>query len=417
MKIPQADPLAHISRPAGRRLAFRVTPAGQRALRGGHPWLFAEAVTHQGAGGEPGDLAVIFDDRRDFLAIGLYDPTSQIRVRVLQHGTPAAINVAWLGDRLQSALALRSALPDTGTTGYRMVHGENDGLAGLVIDRYDATLVVKLYSLAWVRWLPDLRGALQAICPAERVVLRLSRDLCRHPEYLYGLADGATLSGPPPVGPVLFSENGLTFEADVLRGQKTGFFLDQRDNRARAATLADGRRTLNVFAYSGAFSVYAARGGAPEVLSVDSSEPALEAVGRNFAHNSHIPTVAASHHVEMAADAFATMASLRDRGQRFGLVIVDPPSFAKRQSEADRALHSYARLTTLALGVLEAGGTLVIASCSSRVEAPAFYATVTRAAEQSGRPLHQIGQTDHPLDHPVRFPEGAYLKCLFATAP
>lgn len=417
MKIPQADPLAHIPQPAGRRLAFRVTPAAQRALRGGHPWLFDEAVTRQGAGGEPGDLAVIFDDYRGFLAIGLYDPTSPIRVRVLQHGAPATIDVAWLRDRLATALALRSGLPETGTTGFRLVHGENDGLPGLVIDRYDATLVVKLYALVWVRWLSCLLAALQEVSPSQCVVLRLSRDVSRHPEHLYGLTDGTTLAGPPPDGPVLFSENGLVFEADVVRGQKTGFFLDQRDNRARAGTLAAGRRTLDVFAYSGAFSVYAARGGAPEVLSLDSSEPALEAAGRNFAHNRHVQKVAASHHVQMAADAFAALASLRDRGQRFGLVIVDPPSFAKQQSEADRALRSYARLTALALGVLEAGGTLVVASCSSRVNAPTFFAAVNRAAEQAGRPLNEMERTGHALDHPVRFPEGAYLKCLFATAP
>jgi 23S rRNA (cytosine1962-C5)-methyltransferase len=215
---------------------------------------------------------------------------------------------------------------------------------------------------------------------------------------------------------VPFTENGLRFEADVLRGQKTGFFFDQRDNRARVGKLAAGRRTLNVFAYSGGFSLYAAQGGAPEVLSLDASVPALAAAERNFALNRDLPAVAACRHTVLAADAFEALVELRGRGERFGLVIVDPPALAKRENEVERAVLAYARLTGLALGVLAPGGTLVMASCSSRVTAERFIATVNRAAQQAGRPLHEIERTGHALDHPVRFPEGGYLKCLFATA-
>ena len=154
-----ADPLVRIPSLAERRLALRVTPAGQRALRGGHPWLFDQAITGVSSEGRPGDLAVIFDDRRRFLAVGLYDPTSPIRVRVLAHGAPETIDRAWLCAKLAAAADWRATLPEGGTTGYRLVHGENDELPGLVIDRYDATLVVKLYSLAWVPWLPELRAA------------------------------------------------------------------------------------------------------------------------------------------------------------------------------------------------------------------------------------------------------------------
>ena len=256
------DPLARIPPPAERRLALRVTPAGQRALRSGHPWLFDQAVAGVSgrlSPGRPGDLAVIFDDRRRFLAIGLYDPTSPIRVRVLAHGAPESIDRAWLYAKLTSAAAWRATLPEGGTTGYRLVHGENDELPGLVIDRYDATLVVKLYSLAWVPWLPELRAMLAEVCPSACIVLRLSRELLQRPEFLYGLESGDVLAGPVPAGPVPFDENGLHFEADVLRGQKTGFFFDQRDNRARVGKLAAGQRTLNVFAYTGGFSLYAAR--------------------------------------------------------------------------------------------------------------------------------------------------------------
>ena len=416
-----SDPLAHIPPPAEKRLALRVTPAAQRALRQGHPWVFDGAITAQSAEGQPGDLAVIFDDRRRFLAIGLYDPTSPIRVRVLQHGAPQVIDGGWLRERLAAASALRVTLPSTGTTGYRLVHGENDGLGGLVIDRYADTLVVKLYTPAWIPRLSDLRAALQEIQAGARVVLRLSRHVQQAVPTgaavpCCGLANGTVLSGTPLTLPVLFSENGLYFEADVLFGQKTGFFLDQRDNRARVGDLARGKRTLDVFACSGGFSLYAARGGAPEVLSVDASAGALAAAERHFTLNRHVPAIATARHAVQVADAFAALAALQRRGQRFELVIVDPPAFAKRASEVDRALRAYTRLTALALGVLAPGGTLVMASCSSRVSAIDFFAAVHRAAVQAGRPLVESARTGHALDHPVRFPEGAYLKCLFATA-
>jgi 23S rRNA (cytosine1962-C5)-methyltransferase len=411
-----ADPLAQIAPPSERRLALRVTPDAQRALRSGHPWLFDRAIISESGEGQPGDLAVIFDDRRRFLAIGLYDPTSPIRVRVLHCGAPEAIDRSWLRARLTEAVEWRAALPESGTTGYRLVHGENDGLPGLVIDRYDATLVVKLYSLAWIRWLAMLREVTDEVCPAACVVLRLGRDLQRQPDHLYGLSDGAVLAGPRPKEPVLFTENALHFEADVLRGQKTGFFLDQRDNRARVEKLASGRRTLNVFAYSGGFSLYAARGGAPEVLSLDASAGALASAERNFALNRHLAPVAAARHTTLTADAFAELSELHRRGRRFDLVIVDPPAFAKQESETSGAIRAYGRLTGLALGVLAPGGTLVMSSCSSRVSARAFFAAVHGAAAEAGRPLDEIDRTGHPIDHPVRFPEGAYLKCLYATA-
>jgi 23S rRNA (cytosine1962-C5)-methyltransferase len=305
------DPLANVPPPVERRLALRVTPDARHALRDGHPWLFDRAITGASGEGRPGDLAVIFDDRRRFLAIGLYDPSSPIRVRILVHGAPAVIDRGWLRGRMVEAAAVRSSLPGSGTTGYRVVHGENDGLPGLVIDRYDATLVIKLYTPAWIPWLRDLRAALDEVCPAACVVLRLSRDLLRRPEHLFGLNDGSALFGALPAAPVAFTENGLRFEADVLHGQKTGFFFDQRDNRARVERLAEARRTLNVFAYTGGFSLYAARGGAPEVASLDVSAPALAAAERNFALNRDIPAVTACRHAVLAADAFEALAGLR----------------------------------------------------------------------------------------------------------
>ncbi len=411
--------IEHLPAPADRRIALRVTPEAQRALRQGHPWLFDQAIVHQSHAGAPGDLAVVFDDRRRFLAIGLYDPTSPLRVRILQAGQPAAIDETWLRERIAAAAAQRAELPPTGTSGYRLIHGENDGLPGLVLDRYEDTLVIKLYTAAWVPWLSRVLPALAAIQPAGRVVLRLSRELMNRPEHLYGLEEGlltgADFDGPP--GLVQFSENGLRFEADVLRGQKTGFFLDQRDNRARVEGLAAGRRVLNVFAYTGGFSLYAARGGAREVLSVDLSAPALAAARRNFDLNRHLPAVAAARHITEAGDAFDALAALRERGERYDIVVVDPPAFAKRAAEVEAALRAYTRLTTLALGVTRPGGLLVSASCSSRVSAEDFFSTVKRAAEAAGRPLREVEHTGHALDHPISFPEGAYLKCLYAAVP
>lgn len=416
MTPSSVDPLSAIPPPAAKRLALRVTPAAQRALRQGHPWLFDQGITQQRDAGHPGDLAVVFDERRQFVAVGLYDPTSPLRVRVLQHTTPQPIDQSWLRERLAQAQAVRADLPAQGTTGYRLVHGENDGLPGLVIDRYAGTVVIKLYSVAWVPWLRDVRAALAGVQPADAVVLRLSRAVQRQPDALYGLVDGVTLAGETSREVVLFSENGLHFEANVRQGQKTGFFLDQRENRARVERLAAGCTTLNVFAYSGGFSLYAARGGAVEVVSLDLSAPALAAATRNFALNRHIPAVAVARHDVLLADAFVALADLRRARRRFDLVVVDPPAMAKQASEVARARLAYSRLTSLALGVLSPGGTLVLSSCSSRVDAETFFATVNQAARQAGRPLRERERSGHPIDHPIGFPEGAYLKCLFAEA-
>lgn len=408
--------LAALPNVAERRIALQVTRDAERQLRSGHPWLFGDAITKASHAGAVGDLAVVFDQKRRFVAIGLYDPTSPIRLRVLQQGTPATIDQAWLQQQIVLAAALRVPLVASGqTTGYRLIYGENDGLPGVVVDRYAATLVVKLYTAAWIPQLLDLLTALLAVQPAERIVLRLSRNLQQEPAVLYGITDGMVL-GAALDGPVCFLENGLTFEADPIHGQKTGFFLDQRENRARVEGLAGGKRVLNVFAYNGGFSLYAARGGATTVASLDLSRPALAAAERNFALNQHDPQVAATAHQLLIGDAFALLQQLATDRVRYDLVIIDPPAFAKRQSEVERALHAYAQLTRLGLHVLQPGGTLVLASCSSRVTAAAFVANAQQAAAQAGRPLDIFDQTAHPLDHPVRFAEGAYLKCLYARA-
>ncbi len=398
-----------------RRVALRVTPQAERAIRQGNPWLFAQAIERQSHAGAPGDLAVIFDHKGRFLAVGLYDPTAPIRARLLHVGHPTTIDAAWFQAQIDAAIARRQPLTDDPqTTGYRLVHGENDGLPGLVIDRYEETCVLKLDTPAWVPHLNDVLAALQTAVSPSRVVLRLSRSVQALEDGLYGLKDGVVLWGEPLREPIYFLENGLRFEVEPRQGQKTGFFLDQRENRARVETLAQGKRTLNVFAYTGGFSLYAARGGAPEVVSLDISQPALAAAARNFKLNQQFPGVAAAAHELLLGDAFRALAQLQANRRKFALVIIDPPSFARQQQEVPQALAAYRRLTRLGLGVLRPGGVLVIASCSSRVTAEQFFNVVRETAQAEKRPLQEIARTFHPLDHPVRFPQGAYLKCLFA---
>jgi 23S rRNA (cytosine1962-C5)-methyltransferase len=302
------------------------------------------------------------------------------------------------------------------TNGYRLVHGENDGFPGLVIDRYAATLVLKLYTPAWIPHLKEFCPALEHLGLAERVILRLSRSLLKQPELLFGLSDGLILGGPPLDEPILFQENGLIFESDPVYGQKTGFFLDQRENRARVERLSKDKAVLNVFAYTGGFSVYAARGGARRVVSVDISAPATQAALRNMQHNHHIPAVAAAEHEILTQDAFALLERLASEKHRFDLVILDPPMFAHSQAQASLALSAYRRLTRLGLGVLQPGGILVQASCSSQVEPEAFFSAIHQAARESNRHLSELERTGHALDHPIRYKEGSYLKCLFAAA-
>jgi 23S rRNA (cytosine1962-C5)-methyltransferase len=394
---------------SAKRIAMRISPPAERALRQGHPWVFDQSIIEQSHMGAPGDLAVIFDDKRRFLAIGLYNPTSAIRVRILQAREPATINAGWFQKKLANAAQLRAALDEKNTNGYRLVHGENDGLPGLVLDRYADTLVLKLYTPAWIPHLKDFCNALSQVSPAQYLILRLGRSLQKQTEFLYGLTDGIILSRLTPPSLVLFKENGLIFEADPIHGQKTGFFLDQRENRARVEKLSRGRSVLNVFAYTGGFSVYAAQGGAKEVVSVDVSVPALEAAVRNMQHNDLIVP-----HETIAEDAFEVFARMASQKHLFDLVIIDPPMFAQSEKQVAAALSAYRKLTRLGLSVLRKGGTLVQASCSSRVDANTFFEAIHQSAGEAGRRLTELERTGHALDHPIRFKEGAYLKCLFA---
>lgn len=404
---------------ADRRLAVRVTSDALRHVRAGHPWVFDESISSISHDGAAGDLAVIFDSDRKFAAIGLYDPAGPIAIRVLHRGKPAAIDRHWFRERIVAARAIRQPLVDAersmaGTASrpaFRLLNGENDSMPGLVVDSYNDTLVVKLYSTVWFPHLADVVAALLEATGAERVVLRLGRNVAEGDTY--GLDDGDVIAGDAPDGPVMFTEGGLTFEADVRSGQKTGHFLDQRANRLRLGRQCAGKDVLDVFASTGGFSVHAAAGGARSVLAVDLSAPTLAAAGRNIAHNAQRPDVAACEFRTEVGDAFDVMVGLARSHRDFDVVVVDPPSFAQKQSSVDAALRAYTRLTHLALRLVRPHGLLVQASCSSRVPADLFFATVLDAAELAGRDLRQQVRTGHDIDHPVTYPEGAYLKAGF----
>jgi 23S rRNA (cytosine1962-C5)-methyltransferase len=370
-------------------LRLRLRPTAESIVRGGHPWVFAESIKEQNREGTAGELAVIFDRNDKFLAIGFYDPDSPIRVRILHTGKPIKIDADFWKRRLETAFGKRAAMFDEYTNGYRLVHGENDGFPGLVVDHYGETLVLKIYTSAWRDRIPEIAPLLSR----TNIVLRTSRNL--------NLPEADVLGGSVD-GPIQFLETGLRFEADVLRGQKTGFFLDQRENRKIVETLARDRDVLNAFSFSGGFSVYAARGGARTVSDLDISAHALASARHNFALNGFEDR----RHETIQADTFEFLAAKPNR--RFGLIILDPPSLAKRESEKAGALRAYRKLVESALPWLASKGILVAASCSAHVTPEEFFATVLKASK-----LKEFRRTENPPDHPATFPEARYLKCIY----
>ena len=391
-------------------LRLRVKPAAESALRGGHPWLFADSIRRQNRAGQAGELAVIYDRQDRFLAVGLFDPDSPIRVRILHAGKPRRIIRSFWEERLETALHKRRDWFDSQTTGFRLLNGESEGWPGLVLDRYGTTLVMKIYTAAWLPWLDEVVELFAAHLQPERIVLRMSRNLPSAVAERFGRSDGQILAGTPLDKPVTFLETGLWFEADVLHGQKTGFFLDQRENRRKVGTLAQDRSVLNAFSFSGGFSLYAARAGARSVLDIDISAHALAAGARNFALN-HSGAVCACRRETAQADAFEWLAAHHTR--KFDLVILDPPSLARRESERPGAILAYAKLTTLGLAHLAPGGVLLACSCSAHVTEDEFYQTVRSAAARRQSAFTEMLRAGQPADHPAAFEEARYLKAIY----
>lgn len=393
-----------------KRIAVRIQPNVEKHLRSGHPWLYVDRITSTSHAGNTGDHAVIFDRKNKFLGIGIWDAESQIRLKMLHAGSPVKVNDDWLNQRLQDCFAKRDSYFDTTqTNGYRLVHGENDGLPDLVIDRYGETIVIKLYSAIWLPDLQQIVATLQAHYAPHCIVLRLAR---RFKSDLTQLRDGMALVGTLPTQPT-FLENGLRYHVDPFQGQKTGFFLDQRDNRSKVGELCQNKTLLNVFSYSGGFSLAAAQAGATEATSLDISQYALTEADKNFGLNQHLSAVAACQHHTVAADAFAALKTFAKQGQRFDVVVTDPPSFANKQDAVPNAIDAYTRLNRLSAQVVSKNGVLVAASCSSRVTSEQFFDAVLSGVHQAQRTAIVLDKTFHAIDHPIGFAEGAYLKCIY----
>lgn len=383
-----------------------------RHLRAGHPWVFRKAVERAPKALPAGAIVDVVEGER-FVARGYYDPHSAIAVRILTREPAEAIDAAFWKRRVLRALALRRELVRD-TTGFRVVHGESDGLPGVVADLYDRFAVLKLYSAGLTPHrglvVEALRQALgEAGAPLAGVY---GRDEIPHDEEDEGAApQGRVLWGEEPPERIRIDEHGMKLLVDVRRGQKTGTFLDQRENRLLVRTLARGRpEALNCFSYTGGFSVAAALGGASHVVSVDVDRDALALARDNFRENGLDP----ADHAFAAEDAFELLARYKREGRRFDLVVCDPPAFAKSQKAVEGALAGYASLNRAALAVLAPGGLLVTASCSARVSADQFYDAVREAAFKARVDLQLVEERRQPPDHPVhpQFREGRYLKLL-----
>ncbi|MGE5211067.1 MAG: class I SAM-dependent rRNA methyltransferase, partial [Acidobacteriota bacterium] len=297
--------LLRVPRPSDKRLAVRVTPDALRHIRSGHPWVFEESVTSISHEAEAGDISVIFDSDRKFVALALYDPDSPIQFRILHVGKPTPIDADWWRSTIDAALVVRAPFTtaaDADRLAYRVLNGENDGVSGLVVDRYAGVLVIKLYSAVWFPHLVPVVNALLDLTGCSGVVLRLARNL--QTRETFGLVDGDVIAGDLPDGPVRFVEAGLEFDADVRAGQKTGHFLDQRANRIRVGEMSAGRDVLDIFASTGGFSVHAAAGGARSVHAVDLSAPTLAAAEHNMSLNAHLDAVRACAFTTEVGDAF-----------------------------------------------------------------------------------------------------------------
>ena len=396
---------------AAARLRLRLTNTAETIVRSGHTWVFADSIREQNRVGATGELAVIYDRKDSFLAIGLYDPDSPLRVRILHAGKPVTIDAVWWQENLGQALGRREGLFDTQTDGYRCINGESDRWPGLVLDRYGVTFVLKLYTGAWLPRLDEISRFIRNALKPDRIVLRLSRNIQDAARKEFKLTDGQILHGEKLEGCVTFLENGVRFEADVIRGQKTGFFLDQRENRNRVGRLARGGTVLNAFSFSGGFSLYAACSGAKSVTDLDISGHALESARRNFSLNMSDVNIKTCRHETIQTDAFLWLEQNRTR--QFDVVILDPPSLAKREAERAGAIQAYGKLAASGIRALKRGGVLVAASCSAHVSAAEFFGAVRQSARDSGRHFEELETVGHPPDHAATFPEAQYLKCIY----
>ncbi|MFO1396849.1 MAG: class I SAM-dependent rRNA methyltransferase [Burkholderiales bacterium] len=392
-------------------------PAGQPALvlkagrdksvRQRHPWIFSGAIER--LAGEPaaGDTVTVVDAAGEPLALAAWSPASQISARVWTWDVRAAVDAAFMRSRVQAAAAARAPLLDAAHTGARLVHGESDGLPGVVADRYGEVVVLQCASAGAERWRDALAAALAELPGVTCVYERSDADV----RALEGLAprSGALVGALP--AELVVTEDGLRYAVDAVAGQKTGFYLDQRDNRRLVRDLAAGCRVLNAFCYSGGFTLAALAGDAQSVLSIDSSAEALAQGARNLALN---PALPAARNEWAHADAFADLRRLRNEAAVFDLIVLDPPKFAPTAAHAERAARAYKDINLLALKLLAPGGLLATFSCSGGVSLDLFQKIVAGAAVDAQANAQIVRRLTAGADHPValNFPESEYLKGL-----
>lgn len=375
------------------------------SLRRFHPWVFSGAIAAQSRDLQEGDLVQVLDDQGNFIAVGHYQIGS-IAVRVLSFEQRSIDNAFW-EECLREAYRLRRVLKLAGRSDndvYRLVHGEGDRLPGLVVDVYGATAVMQAHSVGMHVQREAIADAIiQATEGAIRNVYYKSETTLPYKAEL-GQENGFLRGGSPAN---VATENGLKFHIDWLKGQKTGFFVDQRDNRSLLEHYAKDRSVLNMFCYTGGFSVYALRGGATMVHSVDSSSKAIDLTRANVELNFPEDT----RHEAFAEDAFKY---LQRAGHDYDLIVLDPPAFAKHKEALRNALKGYTRLNAIAFEKIKPGGIVFTFSCSQAVNKDQFRLAVFTAAAQSGRHVRILHQLHQPADHPINIyhPEGEYLKGL-----
>ncbi|MFT5891524.1 MAG: 23S rRNA (cytosine1962-C5)-methyltransferase [Dokdonia sp.] len=386
------------------RIAVKLKSNAEKLVKQGHPWVFEDSIVKQNKEGKAGDIAILFDQRKDkVFAVGLYDPDSPIRIKMISD-VPATPDAVFFKEKIRIAFSKRAKLLKTDTDSYRFIFGENDGFPGLIVDIYKDVLVVKFYTGIWFPYLEMILPELVNVSKADTVVVRLSRNLQK--SNAHSFKDGQVIHGELSSEIIYFREHGIRFSANVIHGHKTGYFLDHRDNRKRVGALSKGKKVLDVFSYAGGFSVHALAGGAHEVLSLDISAQALEVALQNGKLNP-----SKGKHTTMAIDAFVGLQQLIDDRKKFDIVVIDPPSFAKSAREIESAKHSYHRLAVLGAQLVAKKGILVLASCSSRITAQQFFDISEQGITKSKRSYQLIEKTFHDSDHPIGFPEGAYLKC------
>jgi 23S rRNA (cytosine1962-C5)-methyltransferase len=370
-----------------------VAPHAQTHLARGHPWVYRDQTSGAPAL-QPGALVRVQSGR--WQGVGLWDAEGAIAVRLLPaRGVPGR---AWVADRVAEAWELRAAVRRTPTTAYRWLHGEGDGLPGLVVDLYGDFAVIQTYSPGVE---PLVEGALEALHAHTRL-----RGVLRRRESGVDIAWGA-----PPPPDLTVEEYGLLFAVDLERGQKTGLFLDHRENRRWLQPWCAGRTVLNAFGYTGAYSLYALRGGAAQVITADVA-PTGDAFRRNLDLNGYD----GGAHPFLQVDCFELLDDYGRQGRRFDIVILDPPAFARSKAQRHAALRAYVRLNHLALGCVKPGGLLATASCTAQVSPASFREALAEAARKAGCRLQVIHEAGQPVDHPLLagFPEGRYLKFVVA---